>query len=156
VVAGRSAFEGLAQGRRLVPALPRLTGTGTDLAGHPEGVLPGGFDFTELVSGCTDFAEATGRVGDVFLLHPFILHAKAQNLLRLPRYITNPAVSLNEPMRFDREDPAEHSLVERAVLKGLGVERFAFEPTAPRERVVPERERRQARMKEEELARLAR
>jgi hypothetical protein len=124
------------------------------LAEHPEGVLPGDFDFPGLAAGCTDFAEATGRVGDVFLLHPFILHAKAQNLLRLPRYITNPAVSLNEPMRFDREDG--HSLVEQAVLNGLGVERFAFEPTVPRERVVPERERRQARMKEEELARLAR
>jgi hypothetical protein len=125
------------------------------LAEHPEGVLPHGFPIPELIGQCTDFVEATGRVGDVFLLHPYILHAKAQNTLRLPRFITNPPVTLAEPMRFDRPDPGEYSLVERAVLRALGVDRYAFTPTAPREEVVPERVRRQARMKAAEEARLA-
>jgi len=125
------------------------------LADHPEGVLPTEFPIKELVGQCGEFVEATGRVGDVYLLHPYLLHAKAQNVLRLPRFITNPPVHLTEPMRFDREDPADFSLIERAVLRGLGVERYEFTPTAPREAVIPERVRRQARMKEEEERRLA-
>jgi hypothetical protein len=45
--------------------------------------------------------------------------------------------------------------VERAVLRGLGVDRYTFTPTAPRERITPERVRRQERMKAEERRRLA-
>lgn len=126
------------------------------LAEHPEGVLPTEFPIRDLVGQCTSFVEATGEVGDVFLLHPYILHAKAQNTRRLPRFITNPPVHLAEPMRFDRANPDEFSLVERAVLRGLGVDRYEFRPTAPREKVVPERVRRQERMRKEEDARLAR
>ncbi|MGH3392769.1 MAG: hypothetical protein ACRDOO_28205 [Actinomadura sp.] len=125
------------------------------LAEHPEGVHPHDFPIPELIGRCTEFVEATGRVGDVFLLHPYVLHAKAQNLLRLPRFITNPPVRLAEPMRFDRPDPSEFSLVEQAILRGLGVERLEFTPTAPREAVVPERIRRQESMKAAEQARLA-
>ena len=125
------------------------------LAAHPEGVLPTGFPFPELIGQCSEFTEATGQTGDVFLLHPFILHAKAQNVLRVPRFITNPPVVLAEPMKFDRPDPAEYSLVERAVLGGLGVSRYEFTAAAAREEVVPERVRQQARMKLEEAARLA-
>jgi hypothetical protein len=123
------------------------------LAGHPEGVHPESFPWAELVAGCGDFVEATGEVGDVYLLHPFILHAKAQNVLRVPRYITNPPVHLVEPMRFDRGFD-KLSLVERAVLRGLGVDRFPFSPTGPREQVVPERVARQESMKRAELERL--
>jgi hypothetical protein len=124
------------------------------LADHPEGVLPTEFPTNELVGQCTDFAEATGRVGDVFLLHPFILHAKAQNTRRLPRFITNPPIHLAEPMRFDRADD-DYSLVESAILRGLGVDRYDFTPTAPREAVDPERVRRQERMRADERARLS-
>jgi hypothetical protein len=125
------------------------------LAAHPEGVLLDEFSPPDLVGQCTEFVEATGRVGDVFLLHPYMLHAKSQNVLRRPRLITNPPVHLAEPMRFDRADPADFSLVERAVLRGLGVDRYEFRPTAPREEVVPERVHRQARMMEAERTRLA-
>ncbi|TVY82240.1 hypothetical protein LSUE1_G002107 [Lachnellula suecica] len=34
--------------------------------------------------------EATGEVGDVYLLHPLMLHSASRNLLRVPRVITNP------------------------------------------------------------------
>lgn len=125
------------------------------LADHPEGVLPTAFPIDDLVGQCEDFAEATGTVGDVFLIHPFVLHAKAQNVLRLPRFITNPPIHLAEPMRFDRDNDDDFSLVERAILNGLGVDRYDFRPTAPREDVVPERVRIQQRMRVEEAARLA-
>jgi hypothetical protein len=131
-----------------VPVLARF------LAEHPEGVLPKEFPRQELIGQCREFVEATGELGDVYLLHPYVLHAKSQNLLGLPRLITNPPVHLREPMDFNRADPADFSPVELAVLRGLGVERLDFRPTAPRERVVPERVARQQKMLAEEKARL--
>ena len=125
------------------------------LAEHPEGVLPNEFDHRSLIAQCHDFVEATGEVGDVYLLHPYVLHAKSQNSLGIPRLITNPPVHLREPMNFNRPDPADFSPVELAILRGLGVERLDFQPTASRERVVPERVARQQKMLEEEKARLA-
>jgi hypothetical protein len=136
------------------------------LAAHPEGVYPvevpapeGGpepvrFSYPDLIGACSRFAEATGELGDVYLLHPYVLHAKAQNVLRLPRFITNPPLTLAEPLRFDRADPDEHSPVERAVLRALGEQRHAFTPTGPREELEPERVRRQRAMKERERERL--
>ena len=125
------------------------------LAAHPDGVDPGAFSHERIIDQCSVFVEATGEVGDVYFLHPFMLHAKAQNLLRLPRLITNPPVHLTEPMRFDRPDPDDHSLVEQAVLRGLGKASYPFEPTHSREAIVPERVRRMERMKAEERERLA-
>ena len=89
----------------------------------------------------------------MYLMHPYLLHASSKNALRLPRLITNPPVHLKEPMDFHRPD-GNYSLVEAAVLRGLGVESFDFLPTAPRERIIPERERIQAKMREEEKRRL--
>jgi hypothetical protein len=123
------------------------------LAEHPEGVLPGrggGFDFQALIAQCRDFVEVVEPAGTVVLIHPYVLHAASQNHLGIPRIITNPPVQLRAPMNFNRPDPADFSPVELAVLRGLGVERLDFRPTAPRERVVPEQ-----KMLEEEKARLA-
>lgn len=125
------------------------------LAQHPEGVLPGGFDFPALVNQCHDFVECTGAAGDVVLLHPYVLHSASQNHLGIARFITNPPVHLQEPMNFNRADPNDFSLVELAVLRGLGAERLDFQPSAPRERVVPERVKRQEKMLQDEQARLA-
>jgi hypothetical protein len=128
------------------------------LAEHPEGVLPHGApeaSFGSLIHQCHDFVELTGRIGDVALIHPFVLHASSQNHSGKPRFITNPPISLREPMRFNRRDPAETSPVERAILRGLGVDRLDFQPTAPRERIISEGMKRKQKMLEEEKARLA-
>lgn len=124
------------------------------LANHAEGLLPGEAGFGELIHQCSDFVELTGRTGDVVLLHPYILHSASSNPSGRPRFITNPNVTLAEPMNFNRADRRDYSLVELAVLSALGVERLDFHPTAPRERVVPEREARQAKMLAEERRRL--
>jgi hypothetical protein len=139
------------------------------LAAHPGGVCPPKvprpanadkpnpaiFDYPSLMSECAEFVEATGEVGDVYLLHPYILHAKGQNVLRAVRVITNPPLTLAEPMRFDRADPGQHSLVEQAVLRGLGTHHFPFAPTAPREALVPPRVLLQREMEAQEAVRLA-
>jgi hypothetical protein len=119
------------------------------------GLLPDDFDYADLISQCTSFVETTGRLGDVVLMHPYMLHAVSQNHRGTARFITNPPIALKQPMRFDRADPAEHSPVERAVLRALGVQRLDYRPTAARESVVPERVLRQQRMEREEQARLA-
>jgi hypothetical protein len=113
------------------------------LADHPEGVSPGDPLWKGLIGQCTEFIELTGNAGDVVLHHPFMLHAHSQNVLRVERVITNPPVHLKEPMDFDRSDEREFSAVERGVLRGLGKKRHAFSPTGPREKIVPERIRRQ-------------
>jgi len=135
------------------------------LAAHPEGAYPFPqppgiddapvFSFADLAAPCREFAEATGRAGDVYLLHPYILHAKSQNMLRLPRIITNPPLALAEPMRFDRTDPDEFSLVERAVLHALGQTRVGFAPTAGRQELVPPRVALQRQRLADEERRLA-
>jgi len=125
------------------------------LAEHPEGVLPTDFDFTALARQCSSFVELTGRVGDVVLMHPYLLHATSQNVIRHGRLITNPPIALSEPMQFDRADPGDHSPVERAVLAGLGVERLDFRRTGEPEVVVPERVLQQRRREAAEAQRLA-
>lgn len=125
------------------------------LAEHPEGVLPGDFDYATLIAQCHDFVEMTGEAGDVVLLHPYTLHATSQNVLGAPRIITNPPLALREPMNFHRPDVNDFSLVEQAVLRGLGVDSLNFVPAAPRENVVPERVRRQRARAVAEDGRLA-
>ncbi|KAM7223749.1 ribonucleoside-diphosphate reductase large subunit [Rhypophila decipiens] len=135
---------------------------------HPEGVSPRmtprgqpGFN-TEpdlawacnVAKGCTHFVEATGKAGDVYLLHPLMLHSASSNAKRNVRIITNPKVALNEPFNFDRED-GNYSLVEQVTLRALGKDRLkGWKITMPREEVIPERVRIQERMRLEELKRL--
>ncbi|HEV8557062.1 MAG TPA: hypothetical protein VGR06_11780 [Actinophytocola sp.] len=134
------------------------------LADNPQGVYPlrpaeGGdpdavlLPYDDLIAQCHDFVEATGEVGDVYLLHPFVLHAKSPNVLKIPRLITNPPLTLAEPLRFDRADP-DLSPVERAVLRALGTTCYEFSPTGPREAIVPPRIAEQRRLLAEEQRRL--
>ena len=103
------------------------------LAAHPEGVGPGEFSTEAMVSQCAQFEELTGKAGDFVILHPFMLHASSQNVIRQPRFMSNPPVVLKEPMNYNRENPADFSLLERATLHYLGLERLDFRPTASRE-----------------------
>jgi Phytanoyl-CoA dioxygenase (PhyH) len=100
---------------------------------HPEGVDPHDFKFQELVSQCTQFEEVMGKSGDFVIVHPFMLHASSQNAIGRPRFMSNPPVVLKEPMNFNRENPEDFSLLERATLHYLSLERLDFKPAAPRE-----------------------
>lgn len=87
------------------------------------------------------FIEATGEVGDVYLLHPFMLHSASRNLLRNVRIITNPPVALKEPFNYRGKAAHEYSLVEQKTLRDLGMPKGLpdWKITAPRERLVPDR-----------------
>ena len=104
------------------------------LNNHREGLHPFEGGFGKFITECQDFREVTGKVGDVILMHPYMLHASSQNHSGKARFITNPPVALKEPMNFNRADPADYSPVEQVVLNALGVERLDFQPEAERQR----------------------
>jgi len=138
---------------------------------HPEGVSPRFTPrpdpefklekdlrwFNELAANMPDeaFVEVTGQVGDVYLLHPLMLHSASNNKLREVRIITNPPVSLRKPFELQKGD-GQYSVVEQKTLKELGKADGVGEwkIAAPRERVVPERLKKQAQMREQEMERL--
>jgi hypothetical protein len=101
------------------------------LSEHPEGVDPGAFG--PLIEQCEEFVELTGEIGDFIILHPFMLHASSNNHVGRPRFMSNPPIVLKEPMNLNRSDAADFSLLERATLHALGVDRLDFRPTAPRD-----------------------
>ncbi|KAJ9211217.1 hypothetical protein DTO166G4_7140 [Paecilomyces variotii] len=67
----------------------------------------------------SSFHELTGKAGDVYLLHPFMVHSISKNLLRNIRIITNPPVALKEPFNYRRRD-GKFSLIEQKTLNSLG------------------------------------
>lgn len=139
---------------------------------HPEGVSPrmspraqnpefkqedfGLKWFNEVAASMPDdaFVEVTGVVGDVYLLHPLMLHSASNNQLRKVRVITNPPVSIKEPFQFDRADE-NYSIVERRTLKALGQDNLeGWKIQGERQRIVPARMRIQEEMKRKEEERL--
>ncbi|KAK3720596.1 hypothetical protein LTR37_003645 [Vermiconidia calcicola] len=156
-------------GTQICPgAIPKIA---KHLYDHPEGVTPYMLPRSEepsmergkLAFFCDiakslpdeDFVEATGKVGDVYLLHPLMLHSASNNKLRQLRIITNPPVSLKEPFAFDRQDESDYSVVERKTIAALGKDGLqGWKITGGRDRVIPERLKKQQKMREEELKRL--
>ncbi|NUS17403.1 MAG: phytanoyl-CoA dioxygenase [Streptomyces sp.] len=64
-------------------------------------------------------ALATGRAGDVFLCHPFLVHAAQPNHGTAPRFLAQPPLYPAVPLELDRADGA-YSPVESAIRRGLG------------------------------------
>jgi hypothetical protein len=124
------------------------------LLDHPEGTVLKEFNFSSLIPLCHDFVETTARTGDIFLLHPFILHASSQNLSGRPRFLTNPPIGLKEPMNFHRGDPDDYSLVELSVLQALGAEYIDYNVTGERGRIETDRHRLHRQMLAEQKDRL--
>ena len=58
------------------------------LVAHPEGLEPEGFDFDALRGECRDLREITGRAGDFFWMHPFMLHSASINGRDRPRILS--------------------------------------------------------------------
>ncbi len=70
---------------------------------------------------CRTVVHATGRAGDVFLCHPFIVHtATWPHRGATPRMMAQPAVYVADGFAIDGSDP---SPVARAIVAGLNTER---------------------------------
>ena len=61
---------------------------------------------------------ATGPAGTVYLCHPFLVHAAQGHRGMSPRFMAQPPLYPKAPLNVAR-DHAGHSLVERAILRGL-------------------------------------
>jgi hypothetical protein len=65
-------------------------------------------------------ALATGLAGDVYLCHPFLIHAAQPHRGSKPRFMAQPPLIPSEPVTLERED-GEYSPVELAIRRGLGL-----------------------------------
>ncbi len=88
---------------------------------HPEGIEPGTFDFPSIIQKCKDFRELVGKAGDLYIIHPYMLHASSANHSGRPRVMSNPPVVLKEPLRLDRKR-TDLSLLEETTLRFLGTD----------------------------------
>lgn len=112
------------------------------LAAHPEGLHPdsvqgAGYLIPGLIEQCGAFDELTGDVGDMVILHPFMLHRACINPSSRPRFIANAALVLAKPMCFARDEDDAYSLVELAILRALGVNRLDYRPARDMRAVLP-------------------
>jgi hypothetical protein len=65
---------------------------------------------------------ATGRAGDVYLCHPFLVHAAQRHRGTTPRFMAQPPLYPAQPVELQRADRS-YSPVETAIRLGLGLER---------------------------------
>ncbi len=59
---------------------------------------------------------ATGRIGDVYLCHPFLVHTGTAHRGRVPRFMAQPPLEPTGELDLEADEP---SPVARAVLQGL-------------------------------------
>lgn len=86
---------------------------------EPTGLTPGEFSNQVAALPRPEVLEITGRIGDVALMHPFMLHSASANTGSKVRIVTNKCFPLHEPMRLDRPVESDHSPVEEAIRRAL-------------------------------------
>lgn len=89
------------------------------LARHPEGITHLDLFSEVLTEPLGNFHEVTGAAGDVVLAHPFLFHTRGIKRHGPPRIISNTEASLREPMRLDRADPNDYSILEHSIIQAL-------------------------------------
>ncbi|KIA61777.1 phytanoyl-CoA dioxygenase [Nocardia vulneris] len=93
---------------RIPPLLAPFGAAGADLAR---------FDYAQATADLP-VATATGRAGDVYLCHPFLVHAAQRHRGHTPRFLAQPPLLSRGPCVLDRPD-GDYSPVERAIRAGL-------------------------------------
>jgi hypothetical protein len=109
------------------------------LAAHREGLDPP-VSVREIVGAAHDFRPLTARQGTIMWVHPFLVHSASVNRTDRLRVISNTTVMLRDPLVFGGD--GSRTPIERSILTNLGLDALDFRIARPRERVVPERERR--------------
>jgi len=104
------------------------------LRNRPEGVHPD--EFESLLRSDWPKTYAVGQPGDVYLLHPFLMHARRMNRSSQLRAITNPALSLERRLSFSG-DRSKMSAVEEAILNAIGGDTFKFVRSEISEEIEP-------------------
>lgn len=83
-----------------------------------------GLSFMELAEGLDISARrpvalAVGEPGDVYVCHPFLVHAAQPHHGSVPRFMAQPPLYPAQPLELDRDDGG-YSPVETAIRLGLG------------------------------------
>ena len=65
-------------------------------------------------------AYASGSAGDVYLCHPFLVHAAQAHHGSTPRFMAQPPLEPREMLTID-EEGHRYSAVEQAIRLGLGL-----------------------------------
>lgn len=101
---------------------------------HPEGLAPS--ELTSMIPRmeCKEFFEFSGEAGDVVLMHPFMLHGQSRNHSSRPRFLTVRVVELAQPLRFEEDRPGGLSILERSILRSLGLKSLDFKRAGPSKR----------------------
>jgi hypothetical protein len=100
------------------------------LLARPQGCTSAEIKASRMIEKCKDIVELTGDPGDVYLLHPYMLHIGSANASGKPRFMTNTFVPLKEPLNFDRRPRSGLSPVELATLRALGTPSLNFKRKA--------------------------
>ena len=103
-----------------------LVGSHLDVPAVLEPIGDGGSHFGQVVPLIPhvhkrEIALATGEAGDVYLCHPFLVHAATwPHRGTTPRFMAQPELAPVAPLKLERED-GDYSPVEIAVRLGLGI-----------------------------------
>lgn len=90
------------------------------LAADPEGVdLVDRAFAQDITRRCTRRVELTGKTGDVFLCHPFMIHTASANASGRIRWMSNPMIRVNEWLSFAPDATGPLAPVELAVSRAL-------------------------------------
>ncbi|MBL7500107.1 phytanoyl-CoA dioxygenase family protein [Frankia sp. CNm7] len=89
------------------------------LAAHPAGLTHLELFDAVLAEPIGNITELTGAAGDVVLAHPFLFHTRGFKRHGRPRFISNTEAGLRVPLRLDRPDEADHSVLERSIRAAL-------------------------------------
>ena len=113
------------------------------------------------------FIQVTGKKGDISVLNERLPHTVASNKLRYARVITNPHITLKQPVDLNRPDGnyvslalgtgslTSQSVVEQAILRSLGRTSIPdFKPLRPRQKWYPRNQGGNRARAPDELARM--
>lgn len=88
-----------------------------ELAARPEGVDFIAPETARAISAtCEGIVEVTGEAGDVFLVHPLMLHTASDNPSARTRWLNNLIIFVDQPLDHTHADP---SPVERTIARAL-------------------------------------
>lgn len=98
-----------------------------ELTGHTEGAGDAGDRIDRFMHSIYEdetgdrlrVVETSGEAGDVFLCHPFLVHAASPNHSGVPRFMCNRTASLKERIAIRKAPAAEETPLERSIRLSL-------------------------------------
>ncbi len=107
-----------------------------ELVRHPEGLTSAQIPVRRFASAAEPHLSLTGKAGDAWILHPLTAHQAVPNPHGDPRFISNPAIALKDPLNLTAE--AQRTPVEELTYRLLG-QAWEADANSIRRTFVPDR-----------------